>query len=93
VCEERFDRALGALLGTFVGDALGMPFEGAPPLRAPEPLDADTIAAMAGAIAGARFGASAIPRRWVEPLEDGERGRTHVEALAERLAPLHSPLT
>jgi ADP-ribosyl-[dinitrogen reductase] hydrolase len=93
VCEERFDRALGALLGTFVGDALGMPFEGAPPLRAPEPLDADTIAAMAGAVAGARFGASTIPRRWLEPLEDGARGRSYVEALSGRLAPLHSPVT
>lgn len=34
-----FDRRLGVLLGTFVGDALGMPFEGAPPLAAPEPLE------------------------------------------------------
>ena len=32
------DRARGALLGTFVGDALGMPFEGAPPTRIPERL-------------------------------------------------------
>jgi poly(ADP-ribose) glycohydrolase ARH3 len=47
--------------------------------------DADTIAAMAGAVAGARFGASAIPRRWLDGLEDNERGRTYVEALAERL--------
>ena len=35
----KFDRRLGALLGTFVGDALGMPFEGAPPFAASEPLD------------------------------------------------------
>lgn len=52
--------------------------------------DADTIAAMAGAIAGARFGASTIPRHWLEGLEDGGRGRSHVERLALRLWP-HSP--
>lgn len=48
--------------------------------------DTDTVGAMAGAIAGARFGAGAIPAPWVERLEDGERGRRHVEALAWQLA-------
>jgi poly(ADP-ribose) glycohydrolase ARH3 len=48
--------------------------------------DADTIAAMAGAVAGARFGASSIPERWLAPLEDGPRGRSYVERLAEQLA-------
>src|SRR5881227_2629416 len=33
------DRARGALLGTFVGDALGMPFEGEPPAAIPERLE------------------------------------------------------
>jgi poly(ADP-ribose) glycohydrolase ARH3 len=33
------DRARGALLGTFVGDALGMPFEGAAPAEVPERLE------------------------------------------------------
>lgn len=47
--------------------------------------DADTIGAMAGAIAGARFGASEIPSRWLSALEDGRRGRSHVEQLAEQL--------
>jgi poly(ADP-ribose) glycohydrolase ARH3 len=47
--------------------------------------DADTIAAMAGAIAGARDGDSAIPARWLEALEDGPKGRSHVERLAECL--------
>jgi poly(ADP-ribose) glycohydrolase ARH3 len=36
---SEFDRARGALLGTFVGDALGMPFEGAAPTDVPERLD------------------------------------------------------
>jgi poly(ADP-ribose) glycohydrolase ARH3 len=48
--------------------------------------DADTIAAMAGAVAGARAGAGAIPARWLDALEDSERGRRYVESLAERLA-------
>jgi poly(ADP-ribose) glycohydrolase ARH3 len=48
--------------------------------------DTDTIGAMAGAIAGAREGADAIPARWLDALEDGEKGRTHVTALAEKLA-------
>lgn len=48
--------------------------------------DTDTAGAMTGAIAGARFGAAAIPARWVETLEEGHRGRRHVEQLATRLA-------
>ncbi len=48
--------------------------------------DADTIGAMAGAIAGARHGVSAIPQRWLDALEDGPKGRSHVIRLADRLA-------
>ena len=48
--------------------------------------DTDTVAAMAGAIAGARDGAEAIPARWLDGLEDGPRGRGHVEELAAALA-------
>lgn len=48
--------------------------------------DTDTVAAMAGAIAGARFGLHAIPRRWYRALENGQRGRDHVERLARELA-------
>jgi len=47
--------------------------------------DTDTIAAMAGAIAGARDGVAAIPSGWVDALENGERGRDHVLALADGL--------
>ena len=49
--------------------------------------DTDTIGAMAGAIAGARNGATAIPAHWRDALEDGEKGRSHVEWLADQLAP------
>lgn len=48
--------------------------------------DTDTIAAMAGAIAGAVHGSEAIPPEWLDALEDGPRGRSHVAGLAERLA-------
>jgi poly(ADP-ribose) glycohydrolase ARH3 len=48
--------------------------------------DTDTVAAMTGAITGARNGASSIPVRWLDALEDGDRGRSHVEQLAIRLA-------
>jgi poly(ADP-ribose) glycohydrolase ARH3 len=47
--------------------------------------DTDTIGAMAGAIAAARTGASAIPSRWLEALEEGRKGHSHVERLADRL--------
>jgi poly(ADP-ribose) glycohydrolase ARH3 len=48
--------------------------------------DADTIGAMAGAIAAARAGATAIPPRWLEALEQGPKGRSHVDRLADQLA-------
>ena len=44
--------------------------------------DADTNGAVAGALAGARFGAGAIPARWIEPLLAHER----IGGLANRLA-------
>lgn len=47
--------------------------------------DTDTVAAMAGAVTGARDGRGAIPARWLGALEDSHRGRTHVDRLAERL--------
>lgn len=49
--------------------------------------DTDTIGAMAGAITGARNGASTIPQRWLDALEDGAKGRSHVERLADYLVP------
>jgi poly(ADP-ribose) glycohydrolase ARH3 len=48
--------------------------------------DTDTIASMAGAIAGARVGAGALPPEWLDQLENGERGRDHAVDLAHRLA-------
>ena len=43
--------------------------------------DADANAAVAGALAGARFGAEAIPERWLDPLLD----RARIAGLAVRL--------
>lgn len=47
--------------------------------------DTDTIGAMTGAIAGACHGASNIPQRWLNDLENGTHGRDYVSGLAERL--------
>jgi poly(ADP-ribose) glycohydrolase ARH3 len=48
--------------------------------------DADTIAAMAGAIAGVAGTATAIPAEWLALCEDGPRGKGYALDLAERLA-------
>ena len=47
--------------------------------------DTNTVAAMPGAVAGARGGYRAIPTRWLEALEDGHRWRSYVQALSTRL--------
>jgi poly(ADP-ribose) glycohydrolase ARH3 len=47
--------------------------------------DTDTITAMAGAIAGAFHGASAIPVRWLDALENGMKGRDYARRLADAL--------
>jgi poly(ADP-ribose) glycohydrolase ARH3 len=46
--------------------------------------DTDTIAAMTGAIAGARLGYHSIPREWIDALENEEEGREYVLSLARR---------
>jgi poly(ADP-ribose) glycohydrolase ARH3 len=47
--------------------------------------DADTIGAMAGALAGAYHGAKALPERWLKVLENSRKGRDYVISLADRL--------
>lgn len=48
--------------------------------------DADTLGAIAGGLAGAFFGAEALPEGWLAALENGEQGRDAVRALTGRLA-------
>lgn len=50
--------------------------------------DVDTIAAMACAVLGAALGGGAIPRPWIERLEDGPRGVAYAKDVARRLAEL-----
>lgn len=45
--------------------------------------DADTTGSIAGAIAGARYGVAAIPRRWLEAIDGGLR--EELSRLAEKL--------
>jgi len=52
--------------------------------------DTDTIGAMAGAIAGAYYGYGLIPNEWLDPLENGPKGRDYVLSLAEGLAEIKS---
>jgi poly(ADP-ribose) glycohydrolase ARH3 len=47
--------------------------------------DVDTLAAMAGAISGARLGVSAIPSHLIESLENGSKGRDYIVALAKKI--------
>ena len=44
--------------------------------------DTDTLGAVTGAVAGARFGATALPERWLEQLQY----REELELLAKALA-------
>lgn len=50
--------------------------------------DTDTIAAMVGAISGAYLGVDAIPKHFLDRLEDDYKGRTYIMELAQRLATL-----
>jgi len=50
--------------------------------------DTDTIGAMAGALVGALHGASWIPARWYDNIENGQHGRDEIVALARELAAL-----
>jgi poly(ADP-ribose) glycohydrolase ARH3 len=47
--------------------------------------DTDTMAAMAGAMAGAYLGTNGLPRRLVQLLENGRKGRVYLSELASRL--------
>jgi poly(ADP-ribose) glycohydrolase ARH3 len=46
--------------------------------------DTDTIGAMAGAIAGARFGIKGIPQEWLANLENGVEGKDFIVSLARK---------
>jgi poly(ADP-ribose) glycohydrolase ARH3 len=55
--------------------------------------DTDTVAAMAGAICGARIGTAGLPAMLLDRLEDGPKGRRYIETLARRLAEVWSNKT
>ena len=47
--------------------------------------DTDTIGAMAGAISGGLHGIRAIPKRWLDDLDNLDKGRDYVMELGEKL--------
>jgi poly(ADP-ribose) glycohydrolase ARH3 len=47
--------------------------------------DVDTIAAMVGALCGAHLGLHAVPTHLLAMLEDGPKGRSYLDTLAQRL--------
>jgi poly(ADP-ribose) glycohydrolase ARH3 len=47
--------------------------------------DTDTLAAIAGALSGAHLGINAIPLHWLSKLENGPKGRDHINNLAHQL--------
>jgi len=47
--------------------------------------DTDTIGAMAGAMAGAYYGYGQIPKEWLNPLENGAKGRDYVTSCVKRI--------
>jgi len=47
--------------------------------------DADSIASMTAALAGAYLGTAAIPLRWLDKVESSPRGREYIVMLARRL--------
>jgi poly(ADP-ribose) glycohydrolase ARH3 len=47
--------------------------------------DTDTLGAMTGAIAGSYHGLNSIPQKWLDKLENGEKGRDYVIELGEKL--------
>jgi len=49
--------------------------------------DSDTNAAVAGALLGARFGAGAIPPRWLAPLHARDQVEAALEALGAGAPP------
>lgn len=97
---SREDRIAGTMLGAAAGNALGAGYEFGPPLPDDQVVamnDTDTVAAIAGALAGATYGAPASPlpissgSRWgrhdsidVAPLRGIRSGSTRLRSLDSR---------
>jgi ADP-ribosylglycohydrolase len=76
---DRADRVLGSLYGLAFGDAMGLPTEHRDDPRrvvtraAATRGDSDSIACIAGALAGAYLGVAAWPQDWIDRIECSER--------------------
>jgi poly(ADP-ribose) glycohydrolase ARH3 len=78
--------APGAVPAAVAAFLLGSSFREAVTIAVNAGGDADTVGAMAGAIAGAYYGRSAIPEAWLSMMENGARGRDYIGERARRLA-------
>jgi len=54
--------------------------------------DTDTIGAMAGAVAGAYYGLGQIPQEWIDPLENGVKGREYTTTCVKQIVSLMPPI-
>ncbi len=87
-CDVRAVEAVGPALGAVLWTGS---FKEAVVLAVNLGRDTDTLGAMAGAVAGAYYGLSAIPVRWLETLENGPlQGRDYMIELAGKAAKLLS---
>lgn len=53
--------------------------------------DTDTIGAMTGAVAGAYYGLDQIPKEWIDPLENGVKGREYTITCVKQTVSLMPP--
>lgn len=81
-CDETAVGGVPAALAAFLWSSC---FEDAVVVAVNAGGDADTIGAMAGALAGAYYGASGIPEDLLQCLSDEDKGRTHLSQLGRSL--------
>lgn len=79
----RADQSVVTALACFAGDPDCYPAVIARAIRLGD--DTDTVAAMAGAVSGARLGVAAVSLKLLDRLENGLKGRDYVASLARLL--------
>jgi poly(ADP-ribose) glycohydrolase ARH3 len=78
--------AIGAVPAAIAAFLLSKSFSDAVIIAVNSGGDTDTTGAMAGAVAGAYYGADDIPAEWLDTMENGEKGVGYVRDLAIKLS-------